>query len=238
MKIISYNVNGLRSCLNKGLKKFLKDNEFDILCLQEIKCVNELLQLDGYYSYYNYYGNGGYSGTAVLSKYKPLSVSYNIDNSTLNLESRIITLEYKTFYLVNVYFPNSKGNNNRVNYRLSFDELIYEYLLQLDRKKPIIVCGDFNVALNYKDEEIFSDESELDYFNDFLDNGFIDTYNKLNNDNTSWTWYFSTRNIGYRLDYFIVSDYLLSYVTNSTIIKNINCSDHLPILLDMEYKIE
>lgn len=237
MKIISYNVNGLKSCISKGLNNFLSSKEFDILCLQEIKCADELLKLDNFYSYYNYYGNGGYSGTAVFTKVKPTSVKYKIENINLNLESRIIILEYKKFYLVNVYVPNSKSDNTRVNYRLDFDEVFYDYLMKLDRKKPIIVCGDFNVSLNYNDEDNFCDDCEIDYFNDFLDKGFIDTYGEIHNDE-KYTWFFSSRNIGYRLDYFIVSDYLFNYVNDSTIFDNINCSDHLPILLDMEYKLE
>jgi len=239
MRIISFNVNGLNSCMNKGLMEFLSNIDFDVLCLQEIKCADELLELEGYHSFYNCYGNGGYSGTAILTKKRPISVNYKINNSKMNLEGRIITLEYKNFYLVNVYVPNSKGSKIRENYRMNFDEDFYNYLKALDCKKPVIVCGDFNVDINYNNAENFFDDCECDSFMDFLDEGFIDTFKELHPDCNKYTWYLNNNNnIGYRLDYFIVSEYFFQYLNRSDICENITCSDHLPIILELEYKLE
>lgn len=239
MRIISFNVNGLNSCINKGLIEFLASENFDVLCLQEIKCADELLKLEGYFSYYNCYGNGGYSGTAILTKKLPLSVSTKINNCKMNLEGRIITLEYKNFYLVNVYVPNSKGSKTRENYRMIFDEEFYQYLKQLDCKKPVIVCGDFNIDINYDNIEMIFDDFERDSFIDFLEEGFIDTYKELQPDNNKCTWYLNNNNnVGYRLDYFIVSEYFFQHLKQSDIYENINCSDHLPIFLDLEYELE
>jgi len=237
MRIVSFNVNGLNSCINKGLNNFLMNIEFDVLCLQEIKCNDELLKLDGYYSFYNYYGNGGYSGTAIFTNKAPLSVDYKIANCGWDLEGRIITLEFKKFYIINVYVPNSKGNKSRKNYRMNFDDVFYDYLKKLDCKKPIVVCGDFNIDINHNNEKFF-DDCEQDNFIEFLESGFKDTFDELHYDSNKYTWYLTNHNVGYRLDYFIVSNYFIKYLKKSDICDFVNCSDHFPIFLELEYELE
>lgn len=247
MRILSLNVNGLKSSLNKGLEKYLLNMDYDIICLQEIKCNSPLLNLDGYYSYYNYCKKNGYSGTAIFTKFAPINENNLLSNVDFDLEGRIIILEYKAFYLINVYVPNSKANLSRINYRMNFDGFFYQELLNLDRKKPIIVCGDFNVDYEtnelIENSEISFEDNEIEEFCNFLDSGFIDTFRELHkNLNKKNTWFLMGKNntkkdIGYRLDYFIVSNYLKQFLIDSKICEDTNCSDHYPIELEIDLKV-
>lgn len=241
MIILSLNVNGLKSAIDKGLKSKLDSINADIICLQETKCQDELLNINGYYSYYNYCNKKGYSGTCVFSKIKPVNVHYDFDNSEFDTEGRIITLEYKDFYLINVYVPNSKSGLSRIDYRMMWDELFREYVFELENKKPVIVCGDFNVALYSEDSNLNKEfiDNEKDEFYYLLENGFADAFRYINpNSKDCFTWWqvgknSKEKNIGCRLDYFIVSDYLLNSVKDCLILKEVDCSDHSPILLEM-----
>lgn len=241
MIILSLNVNGLKSALDKGLKSQLDNINADIICLQEIKCQDELLSLDGYYSYYNYCNKRGYSGTCVLCKRQPLNTYYGFENSDFNSEGRIITLEYNDFYLINVYVPNSKSGLSRINYRMDWDELFRNYIFKLENKKPVIVCGDFNVDLYSKDNSLDKEfiDNEKDEFYYLLDNGYVDAFNYINPNNENCiTWWQVGKNsrednIGCRLDYFLVSNYLVNYINDSSILSDVDCSDHCPILLDI-----
>lgn len=243
MKIVSINVNGLKSSLDKGLRQFLLLNNYDIICLQEIKCNNPLLELNNYYSYYNYCNKRGYSGTAIFSKIKPISEKYLFDDIDIDLESRVIILEYKTFYLIDVYVPNSKANLSRINYRMNFDSIFYQKLENLDKRKPIIVCGDFNVDYEAKElienSDITFEDNEIEELCDFLDNGFVDTFKEFNNNlEKKNTWcLIGKKDVGYRLDYFIVSNYLKQFIINSRICDNTNFSDHYPIELEIDFKV-
>lgn len=237
INIVSFKVDGLESCINKGGNDFFKSTDYDILCLQDIKCMDELLKLDGYYSYYNCYKND-YSGTAVLSKYKPLDVKYGILNCDLDLEGRVITLEYDKFYLINVYVPNGGGNLDRLKYRTDFNEAFYDYVISLDCSKPVIIGGDFNISLLTDDDgEWCFDDDEAEDFGYFLSNGFSDTYELIHGDDKA-TENFDGSAGDYRLDYFIVSDNLMNLVKDTNIVDNVNCSDHYPITLEIEYSVD
>lgn len=251
MKIVSWNVAGLRACLKKGLSDFFEEVNADIFCLQEIKATQDQYDFhpQGYYEIVNSAVRKGYSGVLIFTKEKPLKITYGINNPLFDIEGRTITLEYDDFYLVNVYVPNVKRTLERLEERMIFDKEFKEYLKNLDNKKPVIVCGDFNVAhqeIDIKNAKQnignagFTNEERQD-FSILLKSGFIDTYRYYNpNKEDAYTWWsymkgVRERNIGWRIDYFLVSKRIINKVSNSTIYKDIYGSDHCPI--GIEYKV-
>ena len=246
MKIYSLNVNGLNSAIEKGIKNSLFTQSPDIICLQEIKCQNPLIELDTYYSYWNYCSKKGYSGTVIFTKNKPLSINYNF-NTEFDCEGRIITLEYEYFYIINVYVPNSKASAIRLDYRMKWDEEFYNYICELKTLKPIIICGDFNIAYSTIDSNdcYYSTEfvdNERFEFENLLNNGLIDAFRHLYpQERNCYTWWnvgkdIKENKLGYRLDYFLISDYLINNLIDSHIHTDINCSDHCPISIEMDFE--
>ncbi|KYC92265.1 exodeoxyribonuclease III [Heyndrickxia sporothermodurans] len=250
MKLVSWNVNGIRACIKKGFLDYFNDIDADIFCIQETKCQDGQVTLDipNYHQYWNYAVKKGYSGTAVFTKKKPLSVKYGIGENAEEPEGRIITLEYDQFYLVNVYTPNSQRDLARLDFRLSWEEQIREYLIELDQTKPVIYCGDLNVAHNEIDlknsksnigNSGFTDE-EREKMTKLLGDGFVDTFRYLYPDKEgsySWWSYMNKvreRNIGWRIDYFIVSSRLVEAVKDSQIHSQVLGSDHCPVVLEIK----
>lgn len=248
MKLVSWNVNGIRACVKKGFLDYFKDVDADIFCLQETKLQEGQisLELEAYHQYWNYALKKGYSGTAIFTKEKPLSVKYGVGELDEEPEGRIITLEFESFYMVNVYTPNAKRDLSRLNYRLEWEDEMIKYLKELDLVKPVIFCGDLNVAhqeIDLKNPKPnignsgFTNE-ERGKMTELLDSGFIDTFRYFYPDQEgSYTWWsymakVRERNIGWRIDYFIVSKRL----SDSLIEANIHCdvmgSDHCPVVLE------
>lgn len=249
MKLISWNVNGFRACLKKGFEGFFNDINADFFCLQETKMQPEQAEFhpDGYKEYYFSAEKKGYSGTAVFTKHEPLSVAYGIDNDYMD-EGRVITLEYENFYLVNCYVPNAKDGLLRIDYRMAFEDKMREYLSDLDKKNPVIYCGDLNVAHNEIDLKNpkpnvgnagFSDE-ERGKMTELLNAGFTDSFRYLYPDKTQayswWSYRFNARknNAGWRIDYFIVSDRIKDKIKKAEIFSEIYGSDHCPVGLEIE----
>jgi exodeoxyribonuclease-3 len=250
MHFISWNVNGLRACLQKGFLDFFQQADADFFCLQETKLQAGQLELDlpGYHQYWCYAEKKGYSGTAIFTKHAPLSVSYGIGVPELDNEGRVITLEYENFYLVTCYTPNAQRELARLDHRLVWDEAFRNYLVALDQKKPVIVCGDLNVAhqeIDLKNPKSnrgsagFSDE-ERESFTKLLDAGFTDTFRHLNPDATGaytwWSYMFKARekNAGWRIDYFLVSNRLADKIKAAPIYSEILGSDHCPVGLELD----
>lgn len=247
MKLISWNVNGLRAVLKKGFLEYMNQESPDIMCLQETKISEGQVQLDldGYYEYYNYAEKKGYSGTAIFTKIKPLSVNYGIGIEEHDKEGRVITLEFEDFYVVTCYTPNSKRGLLRLEYRQIREDAFREYLLNLNKSKPVIICGDLNVAhkeidlanpsSNHKNAG-FTDE-ERNKFSELLDSGFIDTYRYFYPeipDMYSWWSYITKareRNIGWRIDYFLVSKDFEDKILDASIHMEQMGSDHCPVVL-------
>lgn len=249
MKLISWNVNGLRACVGKGFMDFFHAADADAVCLQETKMQPDQLSLEtpGYLQYWNSAEKKGYSGTAVFTKAEPLSVAYGIGIPAHDTEGRVITCEYPAFYLVTVYTPNAQQGLARIGYRMAWEDAFRTYLLALDAKKPVIVCGDMNVAHNEIDLKHpaanrgnagFSDE-ERGKFNELLQSGFIDTFRLLYPDKKDayswWSYRFHARdtNAGWRIDYFLVSDRLRGKVCKAGILSDVFGSDHCPVLLEI-----
>ncbi|NNG67275.1 exodeoxyribonuclease III [Caldanaerobacter subterraneus] len=250
MKLVSWNVNGLRACLQKGFMDYFKAIDADIFCIQETKLQEnqkdiEGLDLNGYYAFWNFAEKKGYSGTAVFTKYKPLSVSYGIGIEHHDKEGRVITLEYEKFFLVNTYTPNSQRGLTRLDYRMQWEEDFRSYLLKLDSLKPVILCGDLNVAhqeIDIKNPAAnrrnagFTDE-EREKMTILLNSSFIDTFRYFYPDKkdayTWWSYMHNARekNIGWRVDYFIVSERLKDYLIDSQIHSEVMGSDHCPVVL-------
>ena len=250
MKLVSWNVAGFRACLNKGFESFFKEVNADVFCIQESKLTKEQLTFHpkGYYEYLFPAERKGYSGTLVYSKIKPINVVFGINAEEYDREGRTITLEYNNFFLVNSYVPNVKRDLSRMESRIRFEKFLKEYLKNLEKTKPVIVCGDFNVAhqeidiRNYKSNignAGFTYE-ERAMFTELLASGFVDTFRHFNPELTgAYTWwsYMKTvreRNIGWRIDYFIVSKDFLENVYNPVIYKDIYGSDHCPIGLEVK----
>ena len=249
MRLVSWNVNGLRACMKKGFMDFFKAMDADIFAIQEtkMKASQADFTFDGYHTYWNDAIKPGYSGTLVISKVKPLSVTYGIDGEGYNDEGRIITLEYPQFYCINVYVPNSKRELLRLDYRMTFENNFRDYLKRLDLIKPVILCGDLNVAheeIDLKNPQSnrrnagFTDE-ERHQFSTLLDAGFIDTYRYLYPETIAYTWWsymFNARknNAGWRIDYFVVSKRFISSVIDSQIHADILGSDHCPVSLSIK----
>ena len=248
MKLVSWNVNGIRACVRKGFLDYFQQVDADIFCIQETKLQeNQItLELEGYHQFWNYAERKGYSGTAVFSKKAPLSVTYGIELEEPDTEGRVITLEFDDFYLVNVYTPNSKRDLTRLDYRLIWEDGMKNHLIKLNEIKPIIFCGDLNVAHNEIDlknpkpnigNSGFTLE-ERGKMTSLLDAGFIDSFRYFYPDQTdAYTWwsYMSKvreRNIGWRIDYFIVSESFTEVLKDAYIHANILGSDHCPIVLE------
>lgn len=246
-KLISWNVNGLRAVLGKGFLDFFDDKKPDILCLQEIKLSEGQLdlELEGYESYFNYAEKKGYSGTAVYTKIKPIKVTYGIGIDKHDHEGRVITLEFNDCFLVNVYTPNSQRELERLSYRMEWEDDFRAYLLSLDKVKPVIVCGDLNVAhteIDLKNPKTnrrnagFTDE-ERNKFTELLEAGFIDTFRYFYPDKigayTWWSYMFKARqnNAGWRIDYFCVSKSLTDKIKDAIIHSDVMGSDHCPVEL-------
>ena len=249
MRFISWNVNGLRAVVKKGFEDIFWSLDADFVCLQETKLQEGQINLDlpGYESYWCYAEKKGYSGTAIFTRRTPLSVSYNLGIPEHDSEGRVITLEYEDFYLVCVYTPNSQDGLRRLDYRMSWEDDFRDYLCELDKSKPVIVCGDMNVAheeIDLKNPATnhfnpgFSDE-EREKFTELLDAGFIDTFRSLYPDRTdaySWWSYRAAarqRNVGWRIDYFVVSERLRGNIMDAYILPEVMGSDHCPVGLDM-----
>ncbi len=251
MKIITWNVNGIRACLGKGMMDFLRAEDPDIICIQETKCqpdqVDLSAELPGYYQYWNSAKKKGYSGTAIFTKHKPDSVNYGIDKEEHSHEGRAITLEYPSFYMITNYTPNSQNELARLGYRLEWEAANREYLKSLDSRKPLIMCGDLNVAHNEIDLKNpdtnhhnagFSDE-ERDAFTKLLACGFTDSFRYLYPDKVEYSWWSyrmkaRERNVGWRIDYFVVSDRIKEKINDVVIRTDIMGSDHCPVELDID----
>lgn len=248
MKLVSWNVNGLRACVGKNFNDTFAQLDADFFCLQETKMQAGQLDISfpGYESFWNYADKKGYSGTAIFTKHKPVSVSYGIGIDNHDHEGRVITLESEMFYLVCVYTPNSQDELRRLDYRMQWEADFQAYIKSLDAKKPVIVCGDMNVAHNEIDIKNpktnrinagFTDQ-EREKFTTFLGRGFVDTFRRLYPEQVTYSWWsyrFHARenNTGWRLDYFVVSERLMKCVADSKIHTEIMGSDHCPIELDL-----
>lgn len=249
-KLQSWNVNGLRAVIGKNFPKYLAENDSDFICLQEIKAQPDQVDFDfsPYHAYWHSAERKGYSGTMTLAKEKPLFVSKSMGEAEYDKEGRVLTLEYPDFYLINVYTPNSKRELARLDGRMHFENLFRNYLLSLKKKKPVIVCGDLNVAhkeIDLKNPDSnrrnagFTDE-EREKFSILLDNGFIDTFRHFYPDQEdAYTWWsFITRarerNAGWRIDYFLVSDCLKDKMVSAAIHADIMGSDHCPVELQIK----
>ncbi|AGN24945.1 exodeoxyribonuclease III [Erysipelothrix rhusiopathiae] len=251
MKLISWNVNGLRAVMKKDFEGIFEAMDTDVLCLQETKMQAGQLDYDpeGYYAYYNYAEKKGYSGTAVYTRIKPLNVTYGIQEDEHNTEGRVITCEYDDFFLVCVYTPNSQPELKRIDYRMQWEDDFREYLKMLDETKPVVLCGDLNVAhkeIDLKNPSAnrknpgFSDQ-EREQFTNLLDAGFIDSFRELHPnaiDRYSWWSYRAnarSRNIGWRIDYFVVSERLRNAIEAADILDQVLGSDHCPVMIKLNF---
>ena len=250
MKFISWNVNGLRACMGKGFPEVFDSLNADFFCLQETKLQAGQIDLDlpGYYQYWNYAEKKGYSGTAIFAKHKPMSVEYGVGVPELDTEGRMITLEYETFYLVTCYTPNAQRGLTRIDHRLKWDEAFRNKLAELDSQKPVLVCGDLNVAhqeidlknpASNRGNAGFSNE-ERESFGKLLDAGFTDSFRHLHPDVTGaytwWSYMFKARqnNAGWRIDYFLASNRVADRITAAPIYNEVMGSDHCPVGLEIE----
>ena len=249
MKFISWNVNGFRACLEKGFEDFFKSEDADFFCIQETKMQigQAEFEPEGYYQYWNSAEKKGYSGTAIFTKHKPISVSYGIGIPEHDTEGRAITLEYDDFYLLCVYTPNAQRELARLSYRMAWEDALRGYISELDKKKPVIYCGDLNVAheeIDLKNPKTnhfsagFSDE-ERGKFTELLNAGYKDTFRTLYPDTVLYSWWSymygaRAKNVGWRIDYFVVSDRLMERVKDSFILNDVMGSDHCPVGIILE----
>ena len=250
MKLISWNVNGIRACAGKGFMDVFNNADADFFCIQESKMQAGQLELNmpGYHQYWNYAVKKGYSGTAIFAKEEPLNVAYGIGKEEHDQEGRVITLEYDKFYMVTVYTPNSQNELARLSYRMKWEDDFADYIMGLDEKKPVIICGDLNVAhkeIDLKNPKTnrhnagFTDE-EREKFSKLLDRGFIDTFRYFYPDKADiyswWSYRFKARekNAGWRIDYFLVSKRLEDKLKDAVIHTEIFGSDHCPVELDID----
>ncbi len=248
MRLISWNVNGFRSCLDKGFANFFEEQNADFFCIQETKMQEGQAQFlpEGYFQYWNSAEKKGYSGTAVFAKREPLSVSYGLGIPAHDTEGRAITLEYEDFYLLCVYTPNAQRELARLDYRMAWEDALRDYIKRLDAKKPVIYCGDLNVAheeIDLKNPKTnhqsagFSDE-ERAKFSQLLGEGFADTFRALYPDRVLYSWWSymyhaREKNAGWRIDYFVVSNRLLPRVRDSFILTEVMGSDHCPVGIEL-----
>lgn len=253
MRFVSWNVNGLRACIQKGFMDYFKLSDADFFCLQETKLQEGQIELplDGYFQFWNYAQKKGYSGTAIFAKYKPLSVSYGMNNPEFDSEGRLITLEYPAFYLVTCYTPNAQRELARLDFRMAWEPAFAEYLSGLDAKKPVILCGDLNVAhqeIDLKNPKSnrgsagFSDE-ERGCFSALLNRGFTDSFRFLYPQVTGayswWSYMFKARqnNAGWRIDYFLVSKSLNERIIEASIHADVMGSDHCPVSIELDVSL-
>lgn len=251
MKLVSWNVAGFRACLNKGFDDFFKEIDADIFAMQESKVLPSQFSYhpDGYYMYLNPAEKKGYSGTLIYTKLKPLNITYGMDEFMIDKEGRIITLEYNNFFFVTCYTPNVKRDLSRLSYRMTWEDNFKKYLKKLEETKPVIICGDLNVA--HEEIDICNAKAnignagftfeERNKFTELINIGFVDTFRYLYKDKIKYSWWSyighaRERNVGWRLDYFLVSKNIINKVNDSKILDNINGSDHCPILLDIDIK--
>ncbi|MBD8067974.1 exodeoxyribonuclease III [Bacillus sp. PS06] len=250
MKLVSWNVNGLRACVKKGFLDYFNEIDADIVCLQETKLQEGQISLDlpQYHQYWNYAIKKGYSGTAIFTKMQPLSVKYGVGEEQEEAEGRIITLEFDEFFLVNTYTPNSQRDLARLNFRLEWEDRIRTYLMELDKKKPVILCGDLNVAhqeIDLKNAKSNKGNSgftieERGKMTELLNAGFVDSYRYLYPEiEGSYTWWsymnkVRERNIGWRIDYFIISNRLTKQLMKAQIHSDILGSDHCPVCIELD----
>lgn len=250
MKFVSWNVNGIRACVQKGFEDFFREIDADIFCIQESKMQAGQLELDlpGYEQYWNYAEKKGYSGVAIFTKHTPISVAYGMGVEEHDHEGRLITLEYEDYYFITCYTPNSQNELKRLDYRMKWEDDFFSYLKKLEEKKPVIFCGDLNVAhkeidlknpaSNHKNAG-FTDE-ERGKFTQLVENGFVDTFRHFYPEQKDiyswWSYRFSARekNAGWRIDYFVVSEALKDRLVDAKIHTEIFGSDHCPVELDME----
>ena len=249
MKFISWNVNGFRACLNKGFEDFFKNEDADFFCIQETKMQPDQAEFkpEGYYQYWYSAEKKGYSGTAIFAQKEPVSVWYGLDIEKHDHEGRAITLEYENFYLLCVYTPNSQRELARLDYRQEWEDDLREYIKSLDKTKPVIYCGDLNVAheeIDLKNPKTnhhsagFTDE-ERQKFTELLNSGFCDTFRTLYPEKVEYSWWsymFHARekNVGWRIDYFVVSDRIMPMVKDSKIYTQIMGSDHCPVGIEID----
>ena len=250
MKFVSWNVNGIRACVQKGFLDFFKEVDADIFCIQETKIQEGqlTLELDGYHQYWNSAVKKGYSGTAIFTKKEPVSVSYGIGIEEHDQEGRVITLEFEDFYFITVYTPNSQSELKRLDYRMKWESDFLSYLKKLEERKPVVFCGDLNVAhteIDLKNPKTnrknagFTDE-ERQKFTELLEAGFIDTFRYFYPDQEGiyswWSYRFKARekNAGWRIDYFCVSEGLKDRLKGAKILTDVYGSDHCPVILEME----
>jgi len=254
MRVVSWNVNGIRAAMKKDFLAALEAMSTDMLCLQETKAqedqvIEALAALDGYHIYANSAVKKGYSGTAILSKTKPLSVRFGLGLEVHDQEGRVIALEYERFFLVTVYTPNSGSELKRLEYRQKWDEDFLVYLKNLEKKKPLVVCGDLNVAhkaidlarpkANYNKSAGYMQE-EIDGMDRIISSDFIDTFRHEHPDKIKYSWWSfraaaRKRNVGWRIDYFLVSPCMAKNIQNSDILNEVMGSDHCPVLLDLKF---
>ena len=251
MKMISWNVNGLRAAVGKGFLDFFKEIDADLFSVQETKLQEGQISLDlvGYHQYWNYAVKKGYSGVAVFSKKEPISVSYGLGIEEHDQEGRVITLEFDEFYYVTAYVPNSQDKNARLDYRVTWEDAMRAYLLELDKKKPVIFCGDLNVAheeIDLKNPKPNIGNAGFTYeergkFSELLESGFVDSfryfYPELQGAYSWWSYRFSARknNAGWRIDYFVVSKRIKEKMTGAAIHSDVMGSDHCPVELTIEF---
>lgn len=250
MKCVSWNVNGLRAIVKKNFLEFFNEVDADIFCIQESKLQEGQIELDlpGYYQYFNYAEKKGYSGTAIFTKEEPLNIKLGMGIEEFDHEGRVITLEYPEFYFVTVYTPNAQSELARLEFRMAWEDTFRAYLVDLDQMKPVIVCGDLNVAhqeIDLKNPKTnrgsagFSDE-ERAKFTELLESGFVDTYRFFNPEQegayTWWSYRFKARekNAGWRIDYFLISKRLTERIQNATIYHEIMGSDHCPVGIELK----
>ena len=250
MKLISWNVNGLRACMDKGFMEYFKEADADVFCLNETKLQEGQIEMDlpGYNQYWNYAEKKGYSGTAMFTKKKPINVTYGIGEEEHDKEGRVITAEFDDFYLISVYVPNSQRELARLDYRMKWEEAFLNYVLKLEKKKPVIYCGDLNVAhkeIDLKNPKSnhhnagFTDE-ERNCFSKVLESGYLDSFRFFYPDEKDiyswWSYMFKARekNAGWRIDYFVVSEKLKDRMEDAKIHPNVMGSDHCPVELDIK----
>ncbi|HPF28502.1 MAG TPA: exodeoxyribonuclease III [Lachnospiraceae bacterium] len=250
MKFVSWNVNGLRACVGKNFMDFFQEADADFFCLQETKLQEGqiALELPGYHQYWNYAEKKGYSGTAIFTKKEPLSVNYGIGIEEHDHEGRVITLEYENYYMITVYVPNSQEELKRLEYRMRWEKDFLNYIVELNKKKPVIYCGDLNVAhqeidlknpKNNHHSAGFSDE-ERNAFTQVLEHGFVDSFRYLYPEQTDiyswWSYRFHARskNVGWRIDYFVVAERIKEQIKDAKILTLVEGSDHCPVELTMD----
>lgn len=253
MKLISWNVNGLRAVVKHDFKETFDKLDADAFCIQETKLQEGQIDLDlpGYHQYFNYADRKGYSGTAIFTKEAPLSIKMGLDVDEYNHEGRTITLEYPKFYLITSYTPNSQQKLKRIDFRMGYDDVLRQYMQELSKKKPVVLCGDLNVAHNeidIKNDKTnhhnpgFSDQ-ERAKFSELLDSGFTDSFRYLHPDEVKYSWWsyrFNARqnNAGWRIDYFVVSNNGQKMIKNADILTDVYGSDHCPVQLDLDLEGE